>query len=276
MKFLKQLFNFYIYSSIHVSLAVFSLSWITLLEFGISYDKSLLYFIFFASISGYNFVKYFGMAKFHHRKLATWLKAIQLFSFCSFLLMCYYLFKLQEIAYVGILSFGIITFFYAMPLLPRNFLPRQQNLRNIGGIKVYLIAFVWSGVTVILPVMNNYFVIDTYVILTFIQRFIFVIVLMIPFEIRDLRYDSQSLKTIPQKIGLRNTKMMGVMLLLVFFAIEFFKTNTGKNQIIVLFILIITTIWLVVNSRTNQGKYYSSFFVEGLPILWLLFALLSC
>ena len=111
MKLLKQLFNFYINSSIHVALSVFSLVWITLIEFNVSYDAEVLYFVFFASITGYNFVKYFGLAKFHHRSLAIWLKAIQVFSFFSFILMGYYLFELNTISLYYILVFWSCNFF---------------------------------------------------------------------------------------------------------------------------------------------------------------------
>ena len=53
-------------------------------EFEIDFNISLLWFVFFASITGYNFVKFFGLAKFHHRSLATWLKLIQVISIFSF------------------------------------------------------------------------------------------------------------------------------------------------------------------------------------------------
>ena len=46
------------------------MGWITLLKFEQIFDEWILFFIFFATITGYNFVKYFGIAKFHHRKLA--------------------------------------------------------------------------------------------------------------------------------------------------------------------------------------------------------------
>jgi hypothetical protein len=52
MKGLRQLFDFYINSSIHVALAVVSLSWLTLLEFEIPFDECILLFIFFASVTG--------------------------------------------------------------------------------------------------------------------------------------------------------------------------------------------------------------------------------
>lgn len=272
---LKQLLDFYINSSIHVALSVFSLTWITLLEFGILYDGTLFFFVFFASITGYNFVKYFGVAKFHHRSLANWLKAIQVFSFFSFLLMCYHAFKLDIITLVYIAGFGLVTFLYAIPFLPKHlFIDNHNNLRNVGGLKVYLIALVWTGVTVFLPVINNQYPLNADVVFTAFQRYIFIIVLMLPFEIRDLMYDSLKLATIPQKIGVKFTKIIGVLLLVVFFFLEFFKDDIGVNKLFVFaFISMLTGLFLI-GSKKNQGSYYSSFWVEGLPILWLLLLLL--
>ena len=275
MQILKQLLNFYINSSIHVAISVFSLTWITLLEYNIPYDADLLFFVFFASVSGYNFVKYFGIAKFHHRRLASWLKAIQVFSFLCFLLMCYYLFKLDvnTLFFIGLL--GGITFLYAIPFLPQYlYLDSKRNLRNIGGLKVYLIALVWAGVTVFLPVLNNKYALNANFIITGTQRFVFVFVLMLPFEIRDLMYDSLKLATIPQKIGVKQTKIIGIVLLLLFVFLEFFKDEVNHNNIIFTAIIGLVTSLFIVCSKKKQGIYYSSFWVEGLPIFWLLLLLI--
>jgi hypothetical protein len=275
MKLLKQLFHFYINSSIHVALSVFSLSWISLIEFHIPFDTYVLCFVFFSTITGYNFVKYFGVAKFHHRSLATWLKAIQVFSFFSFLIVWYYLFKLNTTTSIYIVGFALITFFYAIPFLPKRlFIDNHYNLRSISGLKVYLIALVWSGVSVFLPLINNNYFIDLDVVITGIQRFLFIIVLMLPFEIRDLQYDSLKLATIPQKIGVRWTKIIGVLLLLFFWILEFFKNNLILDNLIVLGLIALITMLFVLVCKKNQGRYYSSFFVEGLPILWLIMLLL--
>jgi len=270
MALLKQLFNFYINASIHVALSVFSLAWITFIEFKIPYDADVLYFTFFSSITGYNFVKYFGIAKFHHRSLATWLKAIQVFSFFSFLMLCYFTLKLNTVSLFYILGFALVTFFYAIPFLPKRFfIDNQYNLRSISGLKVYLIALVWSGVTVFLPVINNNYSIDFDVVITGIQRFIFIIVLMLPFEIRDLQYDSLKLATIPQKIGVQRTKIMGILLLICFWILEFFKNNVILNNLIVSGLIAVITMLFLIGSKKEQGAYFSSFFVEGIPILWL-------
>jgi 4-hydroxybenzoate polyprenyltransferase len=275
MRYLKLILDFYINSSIHVALAVFSLSWLTLIEFDIPYDENVLYFIFFATITGYNFVKYFGLAKFHHRRLASWLKVIQIFSAVSFVLFCYFAWQLKPKTLLYIIGFGIITFLYAIPFLPKKiFLDSQQNLRSISGLKIYVIALVWTGVTVFLPLINNDFQLHVDVFITAFQRFIFVMVLMLPFEIRDMKYDSLKLSTIPQQIGEKNTKLIGVLLMILFFFIEYFKNELNSNQIIILLIVTFMTILFLVLSKKNQGKYYSAFWVESLPIWWLCLLLL--
>lgn len=271
MKLAKQLFNFYLNSSIHVALSVFALTYITLLEFGFPYENNVLYFVFFASITGYNFVKYFGVAKFHHRSLAKWLKAIQIFSFFAFVLMCYFGLRLSSTTLICIAIFGVVTFLYAIPFLPKNlFLDQQNNLRSIGGLKIYLIGLVWMGVTVCLPIVENgYTLIDTDLFITALQRYLYVLVLMLPFEIRDLKYDSLKLSTVPQKIGVKGTKLMGIVLIVVFFLLEFFKDETHQIKILVLLVLSLITALFVLLSSKKQGTYYASFWVEALPVFWL-------
>jgi len=274
MKLVKQFFNFYLNSSIHVALSVCALTWVSLLEFGFSFEESVLCFVFFASITGYNFVKYFGIAKFHHRSLTPWLKAVQVFSFFSFIFMCYYGFQLHLKTLFYIAGFGIVTFLYAIPFLPKRiFLDQQNNLRSIGGLKIYLIGLVWMGVTVFLPIIENDYPVNADVVLTAVQRYMFVLVLMLPFEIRDLLFDSLKLSTVPQKIGVKRTKIMGMVLLVFFFLIEFFKDDTHQINVLVSLILIVVTGCFVCFSSKNQGKYYASFWVEAIPVFWLILML---
>ncbi|WP_027138456.1 UbiA prenyltransferase family protein [Gaetbulibacter saemankumensis] len=271
MKLFYQVFNFYINSSIHVALAVVSLTWITLLDYNISLDVTILMFVMFSAITGYNFVKYFGLAKFHHRSLANRLKNIQIFSMFCFIAMCYFGFRLQFKTLICISVFAVVTFFYAVPFLPRNlFLDNRQNLRNIGGLKVYLIALVWAGVTVLLPLVNNDFEISVGVLLTVIQRYAFIIVLMLPFEIRDLKYDSLKLATIPQTMGIRRTKIMGGLLLILVIILEFFRGDFQSKHLLVLSFVALTTWMFLKFSKVEQSAYYCSFWVEGIPILWFL------
>ncbi|WP_345275858.1 hypothetical protein [Litoribaculum gwangyangense] len=150
---------------------------------------------------------------------------------------------------------------------------KQHNLRSIGGLKIYIIALVWCGVTVFLPLIETDYAIDYDVIIVAVQRFLYVVVLMLPFEIRDLRYDSLKLATIPQKIGVNQTKIFGSLLLIIFFFLEFFKDQTGVDAISILFLLTLITFLFLLFSKMERGKTYSAFWVEALPILWLILAL---
>lgn len=270
MKIFSSVFNFYINSSIHVGLAVVALTWITLIQFNLGCDKTLLLFVFFATITGYNFIKYFGLAKFHHRRLANWLKAIQVFSAFAFVAMCFFGFQLSAKLLMLVGSLAVVTFLYAIPLLPKHYvLDEHQNLRAISGLKIYVIAFVWAVVTVVLPLLNSKYSINSDVGITVIQRFCLVFVLMLPFEIRDLNYDSVRLGTIPQKIGVKNTKICGVLFLIFILILEFFKNEfIAINMILTVLIVLSTTLFLLFSNK-DQPKYYSAFWVESLPLVWL-------
>jgi hypothetical protein len=274
MQFVKRLFDFYLNSSIHVALAVCCLSWITLVDFNVGVELNFIYFTFFATITGYNFVKYFGLAKFHHRKLASWLKYIQVFSFLSFLGLCYFTLKLETKTLLYLAGLGIVTFLYAIPFLPKKyFLDKNKNLRAISGLKIYVIVFVWAITTVIIPLINEDYTIDSDVIVTVIQRYLFVFVAMLPFEIRDMQFDNIKLSTVPQKIGIRKTKFIGIALLILFFLMEFLKDNTTQGKVNIILIITIVMLGFLIFSNKKRQKYYSSFWVEGVPIAWMVLTL---
>ena len=156
--------------------------------------------------------------------------------------------------------FAVLTFLYTIPFIPkRKFLNKQSNLRNIGGLKVFLIALVWVGVTVFIPLLNNHFSIDRMVVTVSVQRFLLVIMLMLPFEIRDLQFDSLKLYTIPQNLGVKRTKILGIFLGLLMFVLEFLKREMSINQIIVLLTILVLTVLLIWFSREKQGRYYAAF-----------------
>ena len=262
---LKRAFNFYINSSIHVSLAVVSLAAITFQIFGLSLDLGLLTFIFLGSITGYNFVKYAGLAKLYYRKLATNLKVIQGFSLMAFLGFLYSSFFQPPSVLIVAGIMGLFTLLYAVPVFSKN-----RNLRGLAGVKIYVIAFVWAGVTVVLPIVDHIDLLQRDVFIEFFQRFFLIIALTLPFEIRDLKFDLEQLRTIPQKIGVKNTKLIGLLLILVFVLLEFLKQ--GRTLAEVLSVITVGMIsWIFLrNSSVRQMEYYSSFWVEGIPIFWLL------
>ena len=264
MKFLKRVFAFYINASIHVALAVLSLLAITVLEYHLVIPIELWLFVFLGALTGYNFVKYAKVAGLHHRSLTQSLKAIQIFSGICFVLLAFIAFKLSIQTLMITAAFGLATFFYAVPFV------RHKNLRNFSGLKIFVVAFVWSGVTVIVPVVASEATISLDILLTFLQRILIVVALILPFEIRDVPYDALNLKTLPQQVGVRNTKLLGLAVLLICLVFEFFKQDSDVAYIVSLLIFSVFMGWFLITSKTDQNRYFASFWVEGLPIIWFL------
>lgn len=265
MKYLKSFFEFYINSSIHVALSVYALLRITEVYFGIAYNESLNYFIFYSTITGYNFVKYAGIAKLHHMSLTKNLRLIQLFSLVCFVLMLYYAFILPITILYYFIPFGVLTLLYVVPI----FKGLRLNLRSTSSLKIFIIAIVWAGVTTLIPLLSEGIPLNLKFILYSIQRFLLVLVLTLPFDIRDMRYDKKYLQTVPQLIGVERTKKLGFVLLGMTMVIEFFiaPTNTFKLPYLLVFVLLLL---LLQRSKQKQTKYYASFWVESVPIFWLL------
>ena len=264
MKLLKRVFAFYINASIHVALAVLSLLAITVLEYHLVIPIELWLFVFLGALTGYNFVKYAKVAGLHHRSLTQSLKAIQIFSGICFVFLAFIAFKLSIQTLMITAAFGLATFFYAVPFV------RHKNLRNFSGLKIFVVAFVWAGVTVIVPVVASEATISIDILLTFLQRILIVVALILPFEIRDVPYDSLNLKTLPQQVGVRNTKLLGLAVLLICLVFEFFKQDSDVAYIVSLLIFSVFMGWFLITSKTDQNRYFASFWVEGLPIIWFL------
>lgn len=269
MKIGKKLFAFYINSSIHVALAAVSLCWITFLHFRFAPDCVLLSFVFFATVTGYNFVKYAEVAKLHHRSLAKGLRMIQIFSLLAFFFLLYTAFLVDIKTLIWSLIFGLLTLLYALPVFSK-----RRNLRSFSGMKIFIIALVWAGVTVVLPVSEREEVLLENVTMELLQRFLLVLAWIIPFEIRDLRYDLLQLRTIPQRVGVMKTKILGLVLLTAAVFIEGLKAYTASASLTAFIFTAAVSAGFIWKARERQTAYYSSFWVEAIPIIWLLALLL--
>ncbi len=263
MKFIKQLFDFYLNASFHVSLSVLALLYVTDIILGIQIDYHLNYFVFFGTITAYNFVKYgveakkyFMVAKRHH-------KNIQVVSIISLLIAMYHVFFLHRNALVFMAIVILMTAMYAVPVLPH-----AKNLRSLGGLKIFIVALVWAGSTVILPAVESLIPISRNIIIESLQRFLLVLILLVPFEIRDLKYDDLSLRTIPQRFGVTKTIIFGSFATLIFYILTFLKEDIKIIDVIAKGILFLALGILMYTTRRNQKKYFASFWVEAIPIFW--------
>lgn len=265
MEILKKIVDFYINSSIHVALSVYALTRLTGCLFEIELIESVSSFAFFGAIAGYNFVKYDALARSQKLEMRLELKAIAVLSFFSLLMAVYCFFWLERnTQFIASVVLGI-TLLYTLP-----FFPNRKNARNWAGIKIYIVALCWVGVTLFLPIINTNLPFSHYVFLVTAQRFILIFVLILIFEIIDLGLDDPHLKTVPQQIGVTKTKRVGVVLMVLFVLLEFLSTDFRLEFFALKLALALTTILFLLFSNENRSRYYASFWVESIPIFWWL------
>ncbi|MFD0778134.1 hypothetical protein ACFQZF_06280 [Flavobacterium myungsuense] len=132
-------------------------------------------------------------------------------------------------------------------------------------------SFVVTYITVYIPVvLNKPVILECYISL--LQRFFILSSLLIPFEIMDTKTDPKSLNTLPQLFGIRKAKQLGYGFIVVFLFLEFINFRI-HNFIIDAVIAIVTIIFIRFISLEND-EYYTSFWVESVPIFWLVLLIL--
>ncbi len=263
MKLLIRIFDFYLDASVHVAIAVFSLLKITDVFLGIASNEHLAFYAFFATIACYNFVKYGVEAEKYILVANRYHKNIQFFSFIALAFALYHAYFLNIETWIGIAFLMVLTGLYALPVLPAG-----QRLRSLGLLKILLVSIIWAGTTVVLPILSLQIEISWDIGIETLQRVVLVLVLLLPFEIRDLKYDRPELQTLPQRLGVANTKIFGTIATLAFFFMTFLKDELSELEIITKGVLFLMLIGMLVLSKKEQSGYFSSFWVEAIPILW--------
>lgn len=271
MRLFKSLFEFYVFGNIHVAVAGFCLTTITIKRSGFNDLVSPL-FVGLSIVLSYNFIRFYQIPRNRMSRRKDWFlknktKLYVLF-FLAFTGMTYLIldndFNLKTL--LLILTIGILTFFYVVPFLKNS--GRSISIRSIPSIKIFSIAFSWTVMTVIFPLLYNAQLLNLEVLVAFVQRFVFLVVILIPFDIRDFDSDLPELKTLPQVFGIHGAKLIGFALLGVFVLPVFLKFQETNTQTI-LIVALITAI-LLWNSSPQRNKYYTCFWVESLPIFWFL------
>jgi len=272
MQLFKKIVDFYIYSNIHVALAGFSLTKITLINFGID-DNLTPFFVAFSIVISYNFIRFYEIKNNRLNWFKDWffmnIKEILLLMILSVFGLGYISFfadfNLKSV--LILFPFAFMTFFYAIPLFKIGKL--EVSFRNFPMIKIFSIAIAWAGISVFFPLYEANYQFTSAVYLEFFQRILILLAITIPFDIRDVAIDSKSLKTLPQTLGIINSKVLGSWLLFGFLLMEIFKENfTYFGFLIVMIVSIITGLYLWFSSP-EQSRHYTSFWVESVPVIWL-------
>ncbi|MBI9042555.1 hypothetical protein [Lutibacter sp.] len=273
MQFLKKIVDFYIFSNIHVAVAGFCITEITVLKYGIQESFTPL-FVLFSIIISYNFIRFYELKTNRLLWLKDWffrhkieLVILNIIAIIALIGITFFTsFNIKGL--LILIPFSFMTFFYVIPIFKLKNI--EISFRNFPSVKIFSIAFAWAGISVFFPIYEAKMNITFDIFIEFIQRFALLIVIIIPFDIRDVKSDSDSLKTLPQVLGIKVSKIIGMVLLLFTIGLEFCKMIFETSTIIIwVIIALITAIFLWFSSE-NKSRYYAGFWVESIPIYWLI------
>jgi len=265
MSLIKKWFSFYVFANVHVGLAALCLTKITMAAFEIEND-SLAYFVFFSTIMSYNFIRIVRLDDINSL-ISNWMRSnkrnlIILNSLC--LICTIYLalsFRFSDLLFL--LPFFLLSLLYVLPITSKI-----KGFRQIPGLKLIIISFTWAGVTAGFPLFASNLLDSEGVWIVFIQRLMFVIAITIPFDIRDAQLDLPGLKTLPQIIGVGKSKVLAILLMIVFNYLEYYSMTEIEISFVVTSLVTIFSIFLILGASERQNRFYSSFWVESIPILW--------
>ncbi|MES2681379.1 MAG: UbiA family prenyltransferase [Bacteroidota bacterium] len=276
-------FSFIIHTNIFISLAAVALTVATQVQMGLAPQlHPYLFIIFFATIFEYNLHRLVTVIKNpqalddeKHKWVKKHLLAFYILvavSVAGFALaVC---FAKKEVL-ITLFPIGLLTVLYSLPLLKIK--KMVFRLREIPLAKIFVISVVWSGATILLPVIESGRVFETsHVVTLLIERFIFVFAITVPFDIRDMVTDRESnLKTIPILLGEQKAlRIAGSALLLFTLICTWHYLGTGQVFLLPAFILSALSTYIFINNKKIQNtKYYHYFVLDGTMLLQ---ALLVC
>jgi len=173
---------------------------------------------------------------------------------------------------------AMLSFAYGLPLFAMG--GHKFGLRNIPGLKLFLITLVWTLSIVLLPVLEAQAKYQTIIsfrdaTLLIAKRFLFIAAVAIPFDIRDLFEDKQfGLKTIPVALGEKNAYLFCQLLLAGYLVLLFlFRGNGFNTDFFALALSVILTGWLIFRSKWEKNEYYYFFYLDGVLIVQYVFVI---
>lgn len=280
-KFLQRSIDFLLFSNVFIALCAVSQGIVTYWLLGLVPNSKVLTILFFSTIVIYNFSMLLAKPKqaehssfprvrwiFAHDKLIMSLLLI------SLLILGTIIYQLSITSIILLSILGVISISYSLPIWGSH--EKKYGIRNIPGLKLFIIGFIWASSTVLLPIFEMEREAQAAIstqksFLLFISRFLFILAITIPFDIRDIYQDKRhELKTLPILLGERRSLILcqTFLFLQLLTLILFYKKLDVDFW--ALFCSTLITGWLIFKSKWKKNEYYYFLFLDGTMILPLI------
>lgn len=158
------------------------------------------------------------------------------------------------------------------------------TVRKIPFTKIFLIAFVWASMAVILPWIQEYgWKWDMRAFQLFLLQFLFIFIITLPFDINDIEVDKEvGVRTIPIALGAKKSKVLLTILSVlytIFFTIWVVDSSVVIHQVTVfltgIMVLIFSLLYKTIVRSNRAEKWQIMLWYDGSLILYFLIYFLS-
>ncbi len=140
-----------------------------------------------------------------------------------------------------------------------------KNLREIPFIKIHLISSIWVFMISLFPLLNEQNL-ELNNWMFGVAHYAYFLAICIPFDIRDMAYDSAEQKTIPQILGVQSAKMIAMLLLVCFILVSMtFQERLATNNLFL--IAVVFQLLLVYFTTKKSSDLYFGVLIDGAILL---------
>ncbi|MBT8190077.1 MAG: UbiA family prenyltransferase, partial [Bacteroidia bacterium] len=278
----KSFLDLFIYSSFLIALGVTLFTLESFIISGEEINTVYLQLIFWSTILIYSLHRIIGVNHIKEDKFAgrfilirSMTSLLKVIAFISIICLIYVSSRLsRELIYI-IIPAGFLSLLYVLPVFG------SRRMRDIHFIKIFLIALVWAYCCGIIPVMDTHGnSLSPIGYLLFLEKFIFILAITLPFDVRDLDIDKyENVKTLASLLGINKTYLLSNILLCVGMIILVYILNLAGLGILAITGAVISyglTFWAVYLSRNKQSDYYFSGLLDAMIILRSAIIILFC
>lgn len=265
-------FKIFIESNITLALAAVFLSMASALQLGVvPHADALLLLLFCGTFLAYNVHhvrKFLSTRKILNGDYSQWvyknkkifLGIMGLVSLLAGIAVIY----IHSTLWLPIVFISIIALAYSFPVVSVK--EKQEPLRRVPFLKIWLICGVWSFATVNLPVLHWEIVVSNQnLAIIFVERMIFLFALAILFDIRDMDSDlRKGLRTLPLLVGQSTSYRISIVLLILFMVICWAHYYFTSGYIITALVISATATLVAIRyTKKNSMSFFQYRIYDG-------------
>lgn len=215
---IKKFLEFILFGSIFIALCAVAFCMETNIVLGVPLNHFSFYcFVFGATLAQYNLHYVAKKIAVKNSERLRWslnnrnIHLILLMTGIVLILFSFFSFHLKH--YAILICLGGIAFLYSFPVIPFG---KKKRIKDYGILKIITLSLLWTLVTVWFPV-NNMDVARPVFIFVFVKRFVFMFILCLLFDIRDIEIDSnEQINTMAVFLGKRRSYLLAYFSLIAF------------------------------------------------------------